>query len=446
MLKFARNRRRSDDTSDAILARLHRLHPKTIDLSLGRILRLLDRLDRPQDRLPPVIHAAGTNGKGSVIAFLRAILETAGYRVHAYTSPHLVRFNERIRLAGEIIPEPELAALLDECEHRNRDETITFFEITTAAALLAFARSKADVVLMECGLGGRYDATNVVARPALTIITPVSMDHMHYLGDTIRQIAAEKGAIQKTGVPSVIGPQSEAAAAVLLRQAEDVAARPFIHGRDWSVAPTARGFRYRSSDIDLDLPPPALAGSHQLANAGTAIACLERLEALDVSGTAIAEGLPAARWPGRLQRLNSGPHAASLPEGWDIWLDGGHNPAAGAVLADTAREWRDKPLHLVLGMMRHKEARHFLRPLAPFAASLRAIAIPDQDGSLSAEACAEAARDTGIRSATAQDIDHALADILRREKGPARILICGSLYLTGAVLARNEAAAQRKSA
>lgn len=440
MFKLAWKRPTIEQDCGAVLARMQGLHPKVIDLSLDRIAVLLQRLGRPQDRLPPVVHVAGTNGKGSVIAFLRAVLETAGHRVHSYTSPHLIRFNERIRLAGEDISDADLVAVLEECERANDGAPITYFEVTTAAALLAFSRAKADVLLLETGLGGRFDATNVVDRPAATVIAPVSMDHMHFLGDTIRQIAAEKGAIQKADVSSIIAPQFDKAKSVLLKQAEHVGAKTFLYGRDWTVEPSERGLRYRSARLALDLPRPGLIGAHQLVNAGTAVACLERLDALEVSDTAIAEGLPAARWPGRLQRLKSGPLAEILPADWQLWLDGGHNPAAGSALAEVAHAWQDKPLYLLFGMMRRKTPQHFLRPLAEKVAALRAVAIDGQEGSLSAAEAAEAAREVDIRAAAAATVEGALGDIAATEKGPARILICGSLYLAGSVLARNDIA------
>jgi dihydrofolate synthase/folylpolyglutamate synthase len=438
MLRLAQKfRRRSNEPSDVILERLTRLHPKLIDLSLDRIDILLDRLGRPQDQLPPVVHVAGTNGKGSVIACLRAVLEAAGYRVHAYTSPHLVRFNERIRIAGDIVSEPDLSALLDECERANKNESITYFEITTAAALLGFARTPADILLLECGLGGRFDATNVIARPAATVITPVSMDHMHYLGDTISQIAGEKAAIQKPDTPSVIAAQHELAENVILEAAALTGARPFAHGRDWSFTTTGDGFRYESRDLTLNLPAPALAGGHQIGNAATAVACLEQLRDLDISDTAIREGLPAAHWPGRLQHLATGTLPAMLPAGWELWLDGGHNPAAALALADMAEGWGDRPLYLVFGMMQQKEPQHFLRPLAPLARGLRAIPIPENDTCLDAATLAAAAREVDMNAAASETIESALADIVANADMPGRILICGSLYLAGAALAQN---------
>jgi dihydrofolate synthase/folylpolyglutamate synthase len=429
----------ADPSLTAALARLHQLHPNIIDLSLGRLLGLLEKLGRPQDRLPPVIHVAGTNGKGSVIAYLRAIFEAAGLSAHVYTSPHLVRFNERIRLAGRMIENAELVALFEECERANAGEPITFFEITTAAAMLAFSRTPADVVLLETGLGGRFDATNVVDRPAMTVITPVSMDHMDFLGDTIRQIAAEKAAIQKPGVPSIISPQMGQAQKVLLDYAEEVGAPAFAFGRDWRVRPSGDGFRYRSVRVQLDLPAPGLAGRHQLFNAGTAVACIEHLDGFEISDTAIRTGLSAAEWPARMQRLLDGPLNDMLPAGWELWLDGGHNPGAGSAIAETVSRWKTRPTYVILGMMRRKPAQNFLRPLAPLVKGLRGIAIPGHEDCHSGAELAEAALEVEIPSAKAAlDVRSALADIVRTEKRPGRVLICGSLYLAGAVLALNE--------
>lgn len=428
-----------DAALTAALARLHTLHPKVIDLSLGRILGLLEKLGRPQDRLPPVIHVAGTNGKGSVIADLRAIFEAAGLKAHVYTSPHLVRFNERIRVAGEIIGNAELVALFEECERANGGDVITFFEIATAAAILAFSRTPADVLLLEVGLGGQFDATNVVDRPTMTVITPVAMDHMEFLGDTIRQIAAEKAAIQKPGVPSVIGPQMNQASQVILDQAADVGAPAFAFGRDFRIRPNGRGFRYHSVRIQLDLPAPNLAGRHQLTNAGIAVACIEQLKGFEISDKAIRDGLRAAQWPARLQPLTHGPLVDMLPAGWELWLDGGHNPSAGSALAETVSHWKRKPLHLIVGMMQRKPAQNFLRPLAPWVRSVRGVAIPGHEACHSAADLAEAALEVEIPSAKAAlDVQSALSDLIRSGTKPSRVLICGSLYLAGAVLGMNE--------
>lgn len=429
---------REGSGSEPILARLTALHPKLIDLSLERIERLLTRLGRPERQLAPVVHVAGTNGKGSVVAFLDAMLEAAGYRVQAYTSPHLVRFNERIRLADGLIAEPALAALLEECEDANGGQPITFFEITTAAAFLAFSRQPADVLLLEVGLGGRLDATNVIERPLCTALTQIAIDHQHFLGPTLELIAGEKAAIMKSGVPAVVAPQEKAAAAVIERQAARVGAPLYRAGREWSLSPVPDGFRYRGAAPTMDLPAPALLGPHQLVNAATAIACLERMPAIRVGAPAIRLGLATARCPARLQRLTRGPLPALLPEGWELWLDGGHNTAAGAALAAATEPWSERPLHLIFGMLNTKDPRGFLRPFAGRAASVHAVAIPGEKNALDADSCRDAARAVGIWAASADGVAAAVGDVIAGAAAqPARILICGSLYLAGRVLAEN---------
>ena len=424
--------------ADPVLDRLKGLHPKVIDLSLDRVHRLLAALDHPERRLPPVVHVAGTNGKGSTLAFLRAMLEAAGLRVHVYTSPHLVRFHERIRLAGTLIDDDRLAALLEECEVANGGGPITFFEVTTVAALLAFAREPADVVLLETGLGGRLDATNVVDRPAVTAITRISYDHRQFLGDTLEAIAGEKAGIFKPGVPAVIFPQpAEEAARTLAARAEVIGAP--VHG--WSVTPTDGGFRFESARRRIELPLPGLAGAHQIVNAGVALACLDHLPVV-VDDAAVRRGLAAVEWPARLQRLTRGPLVDALPAGWDLWLDGGHNDSAGEVLAVQAGRWveeePERPLLLVYGMLASKEPREFLGPLAPFVTAARTVAIPGEEASLTAEDTAAATRACGIaESAAAADVASALQSLRGRVAGPARVLICGSLYLAGTVLAEN---------
>ena len=424
--------------ADPVLDRLKGLHPKVIDLSLDRVHRLLAALGHPERQLPPVVHVAGTNGKGSTVAFLRAMLEAAGYRVHVYTSPHLVRFHERIRLAGRLIDDDRLAALLEDCEVANAGQPITFFEVTTVAAFLAFAREPADVVLLETGLGGRLDATNVVDRPAVTAITRISYDHRQFLGDTLDAIAGEKAGIFKPGVPAVLAPQpQEAAERTLTARAAEVGAPVY----NWRVTPAGNGFRFESAKRALDLPPPGLAGAHQIVNAGVALACLDHLP-LAVDDEAVRRGLAAVEWPARLQRLTRGPLADSLPEGWDLWLDGGHNDSAGEVLAVQAASWAKedpaRPLLLVYGMLASKEPKEFLGPLAPFVTAARTVSIPGEEASLSAGDTAAATRACGIAdSAAAEGVADALADLKRRVPGPARVLICGSLYLAGTVLAEN---------
>jgi len=413
---------------------LQRLHVRLIDLSLDRVRRLLAALGDPQDKLPPVLHVAGTNGKGSTLAFLRAFLEAAGRRVHVYTSPHLVRFNERIRLAGDLIGEEELLALIDEVERVNAGAPITFFEITTALAFLAFTRVPADIVLLETGLGGRFDATNVVARPAAALITPISLDHQQFLGNTVAAIAFEKAGIIKSGRPCVLGPQSDEARAVLEARARELGAPLCRHGAEWSVAAAADGrLVYRGRRV-LTLPPPGLAGRHQYDNAGTALAALEWLEGPPPAETALARGMAAVEWPARLQRLRRGPLVAALPPGAELWLDGAHNMAGGAALAAQAAAWRDRPLGLVFGMLATHDAQGFLAALAPYAARLATVAIPGEANARPAAALAEIARGLGIAAEPAADIAEAVAHAARPG---ARVLICGSLYLAGRVLAEN---------
>ena len=324
--------------TDAILDRLMRLHPKLIDLELGRIERLLADVGSPHLKLPPVVHVAGTNGKGSLVAYLRAMAEAAGYRVHVYTSPHLVRFNERIRVAGELISDDMLEDVLTEAEQANREQPITFFEITTVSAFLAFARVPADLAVIEVGMGGRMDTTNVV-NPALSAITPIGYDHTSFLGDTLEKIAAEKAGILKRAVPAVIGRQREASAAVIAARAGELAVPLFRMGREWQVKPTAAGFRYDSDLFGLDLPAPALVGAHQIDNAATAVACIERLRAAQfrIDDAAVRKGLASVDWPARLQKLTRGPLVDALPPAGELWLDGGHNEDCGIVLGAPSR-------------------------------------------------------------------------------------------------------------
>jgi len=440
--------------SDRVLARLTQLHPKKIDLSLARIERLLTALGNPQDELPPALHVAGTNGKGSTVATLRACLEAGGYRVHAYTSPHLVRFHERIRLAGRLIEEDLLLDLLEECERANRGEPITFFEITTAAAFLAFARTPADIVLLETGLGGRLDTTNVLRRPAATAITPVSPDHQAFLGDTVAAIAGEKAGILKPGAPAIIGPQPDAAEAVIEARAAAIGAPLFRWHREWRCEPLSSlsriagegaraqragegvGMRYVGTRWQLDLPLPSLPGMHQIVNAGTAIACLEQLPQFSLPPAAIADGLRHIDWPARMQRLHHGPLIDLLPAGWELWLDGGHNPSAGEVIADVARGWHDRPLDLIVGMLKTKDGSGFLAPLASHARTLFAVTIPGEENPHPAAEIVTSAKSVGIAAREAASIDAALRDIVR-QAGPARVLICGSLHFAGIVLAEN---------
>jgi dihydrofolate synthase / folylpolyglutamate synthase len=422
--------------SDRVLERLGRLHPKLIDLSLGRVERLLAALGNPQDHLPPVVHVAGTNGKGSTIATLRACLEAGGYRVHAYTSPHLVRFHERIRLTGQLIEEGALIALLEECERANDGAPITYFEITTAAAFLAFIRTPADILLLETGLGGRLDATNVIGRPAVTAITPISLDHQAFLGDTVAKIAGEKAGILKAGAPAVIGPQPLEAEAVIKARASGLGAPLLRWQREWCCETAGNGMRFSGEHWRLDLPRPSLLGAHQIANAGVAIACLEQLQAFPVSSDAVAKGLLHIEWPARLQRLTRGPLVEMMPAEWEVWLDGGHNPGAGMILADVVANWRDRPLYLVVGMMNTKDAAGFLAPLAPYAKELAGVTIPGEENPLPAEVIAASAGSVGVPATSGASVDAALARFIS-ESTRGRVLICGSLHFAGTVLAEN---------
>lgn len=418
--------------SDAILARMMALHPKIIDLVLDRVWRLLEALDHPEKKLPPVIHLAGTNGKGSTQAMLRAGLEAAGKQVHAYTSPHLARFHERIRLAGELISEEALTAVLDECYEKNGGVDITYFEITTCAGILAMARTPADFTLLETGLGGRLDATNVVEQPAMTIITPISLDHEQFLGDTVAKIAAEKAGIIKRGVPCVVGPQPEEAMEVIEARAAALGAPLIAYGQHWHVWEERGRLVFQDETGLLDLPLPSLPGAHQIQNAGATLAALRYLK----MGDAAYEGaMTDATWPARMQRLTDHSLQARAPQA-ELWLDGGHNPAAGKALADHLAKLPSRPTHLICGMLNTKDASGFLRPLAEQAQSLTAVSIPDEINTLPADETAKMASECGHTARTAEDVTTALAQIVASDP-EARVLICGSLYLAGHILREN---------
>jgi dihydrofolate synthase/folylpolyglutamate synthase len=427
--------------TDQILDRLTRLHPKLIDFELERTERLLAAVGSPHLKLPPVVHVAGTNGKGSLVAYLRAMAEAAGYRVHVYTSPHLVRFNERIRVAGRLIDDDMLDAVLTECEQANQERPITFFEITTVAAFLAFARVPADLAVIEVGMGGRLDSTNVVT-PVLSAITPIGYDHTGFLGDRLEGIAAEKAGILKHAVPAVIGRQREVSAKVIAGEAGKLAVPLFRMGREWQVTPTPAGFRYDSDLLGLDLPAPALVGAHQIDNAATAVASIERLRAAQfrIDDASVRKGLRSVEWPARLQKLSRGPLTEAMPPAGELWLDGGHNEDCGIVLAHQAAEWAREPaalpLYLIFGMQTTKDASGFLRPLARHASTARAVPIEGHAAYTPQEACARAT-EVGLDCQPANDIGAALEDLLATQPAPMRILICGSLYLAGDVLARN---------
>ncbi len=433
--------------SDKLLADLKLLHPKLIDLSLGRIERLLAKLGNPHEKLPPVVHIAGTNGKGSTTAFLKAMLSAAGLRVHVYTSPHLVRFHERIELAGSDcvsrpIGEDQLVDVLTRTQAVNDGDDITQFEITTAAAFLAYAETPADVLLLEVGLGGRLDATNVVKRPALTVITPVSMDHAEKLGSTIGLIAAEKAGILKRGVPCVVAQQTDEALAVIVDTAHRVGAKPIVWGQDFDAFEQNGRLVVQTEAHVLDLPLPALVGRHQIVNAGTAVAAALQLEELRQNEAAIERGLLSAKWPARMQRLDCGPLPELLGRNCELWLDGGHNPSAGTALAQTLADLEErapKPLYLVCGMLGLKDAAGFLQPFRGLVRHVLTVPIPGaHEAPFSPDALAEVARRVDLSAETAPDIESALKRIELLDAGPKRVLICGSLYLAGHVLARQE--------
>lgn len=422
----------STSSSDIILVRMMALHPKIIDLTLDRMLRLLEALGNPQDRLPPVIHIAGTNGKGSTQAMLRAGLETAGKTVHAYTSPHLARFHERICLAGTLITEAVLTEVLDECYAANAGENITYFEITTCAALLAFSRTPADYTILEVGLGGRLDATNVIATPVATVITPVDLDHQQYLGETLREIAGEKAGIIKRRVACIVGPQQDTALEVI----EAVAARNMaplrIYGQHWHTQREAGRMIYQDEQGLLDLPLPNLLGLHQVQNAGGAIATLRML---GFDAAACEGAVTRAQWPARMQRLRQGPLVDAAGQA-ELWLDGGHNPAAGHALAALLDELPKVPTYLICGMLNTKDITGYLRPLAAQVVGLHAVSIPGEAATLPAATTAQAAQAVGIRATQSLDVATALADIVGQTP-QARVLICGSLYLAGNILRQN---------
>tara|TARA_B100000315_G_scaffold168434_1_gene156944 strand:- start:4699 stop:5979 length:1281 start_codon:yes stop_codon:yes gene_type:complete len=423
-----------------LVQRLNQHHPKVIDLSLERIERLLEVLGNPEARLPPVIHIAGTNGKGSSLAFMRSIAEAAGLRVHVYTSPHLVTFNERIRIAGELISDDALLALIDEVEAANVDAPITFFEITTAIALLAFSREPADLVLLETGLGGRLDATNVIARPAVTVLSPISQDHAGFLGDDLAGIAVEKAAIMKSGVTCVTTKQDQVVLDVIRGFAAGVDAPLIVEDEDWFIAIKGDQLTVMTPEGEIEPPLPALPGPHQLQNAGLAIVSLAALGDIRITREAVTSGLQSIDWPARMQKLTSGPLTDQLPDNWELWLDGGHNPAAGIALANTVKAMDDRPLYLIAGLINSKDPSGFLSPLKDHTTALWAVEITGEEASLSADEVSDTATALGIEALKASSIGDAITQITANKsanKLGGRILVCGSLYLAGSVLKDN---------
>ncbi len=397
----------------------------------------MSKLGNPEQHLPPVIHIGGTNGKGSTQAFLRAMMEAAGLKVHAYTSPHLVKFHERIRVAGDLIAEHDLSALLEECEVANDGEPITFFEITTAAAFLAFARTPADYLLLEVGLGGRLDATNVISKPAACCITSLGLDHQQYLGETIELIAREKAGIIKRGVPCIIGRMPQDARDAIEAVADNVKAPLSIAGQDWDVFEQHGRLVFQDGEGLLDLPMPALAGPHQISNAGNAIAVLRAIKDARISENHIAQGMKSVTWPARLQRLKGGTLSGLLDQQSELWLDGGHNADAGVVLAEALKAMPKKPLVIIWGMLNTKDATQFFNPLAALADHVVTLAIPGEANAISAEELAATVRKLGVDASPATGVEDAVRQAAKLNSA-ARVLICGSLYLAGHVLAAEE--------
>ncbi|MGE4528691.1 MAG: folylpolyglutamate synthase/dihydrofolate synthase family protein [Rhodospirillaceae bacterium] len=429
---------------DAVLDRFTRLHPKVIDLSLERMWRLLADLGNPQQALPPVIHVAGTNGKGSVVATLSALFAAAGQqRAHAYTSPHLVRFAERVRIAGALPSDDGLAALLEEVEAANAGRAITFFEATTAAALLAFARAPAEACLLETGLGGRLDATNVVAQPRAAVLTAIAYDHQDFLGTTLTEIAAEKAHILRPGAPAVIAAQPPEAMAEILRHAEEIGAQPWRRGEEWEIAETPDGFSVAAAGWRVTAPKPVLPGPHQVENAALALVAAHASGLLDVTDALAAAALPRVSWPGRLQRLTAGDLVTEL--GREFWVDGGHNPSAGAALAPVLAAWAaEGPVDLILGMQTTKDPVGYITAVAPYIRTIRAVPVESAPAPFNAAALAIVARDAVARAAGHANVTaHAgWRNALAAEKGEAgRLLVAGSLYLVGEILAANRVGA-----
>jgi dihydrofolate synthase / folylpolyglutamate synthase len=420
--------------SDAILMRLLALHPKIIDLSLDRMHRILAALDHPELKLPPVVHIAGTNGKGSTLAIIRAIMEAAGLKVHTYTSPHLVRFHERIRVAGELISEGALSALLEECEQANGSAPITFFEITTAAAFLAYARCKADYLLLEVGLGGRLDATNVIAHPAISIITSIGLDHQQYLGETVEEIAREKAGILKTASLGIIGAQSPEVRAEIEQVGLRVGAPLAIANQDWQSYVQHGRLVFQDENGLLDVPLPALQGPHQIDNAGNAIAAIRALKDARISDDDIATGLKTVSWPARLQNLGDGHLRQYVRPDCEMWLDGGHNGPAGIVLSQALRAMPSRNTIMIWGMLNSKHPGDFIANFKDCVSEVITLTIPDEANALAAEELCNIAKNKGLKAQAATSLEKALEQASHLKPAP-RIIICGSLYLAGHVLA-----------
>jgi dihydrofolate synthase / folylpolyglutamate synthase len=430
---------------DNIVARLLGLHPTRIDLSLDRMRRLLAALDHPERKLPPAIHVAGTNGKGSTVAFMRAILEAAGKSVHVYTSPELVRLNERYRIGtrsgGKLVSDGDLLDTLLECEMVNKGQPITIFEITTAAGFLLFARNPADIILLEVGLGGRLDATNVISHPLASVITPVSLDHTEYLGETIELVATEKAGILKMGAPGIIAAQTDEALRAIKRYASRIRASLKVQDEDWVVGEETGRMTYQDGDDLLDLPAPKLIGQHQFGNAGLAIAALRSIEGIEIPNAAFEAGLLNAVWPARMQRISHGDLLSMVPQGSEIWLDGGHNPACGTAIAATMADLEERvsrPLMIIVGLLKSKDLRGFLRNFVGLSSRIAAVPVPSRDECWSPDEIAAAAREMGFSALSCDNLESALLKTNKLNDSEApRILVTGSLHLAGRALATN---------
>ena len=423
------------------------LHPKGYDLSLERVTRLLQRLGDPQDQVPPVIHIAGTNGKGSCAAFSRALLEAADYRVHTHTSPHLVHWHERYRLAakggGRLVEDKVLAEAVARVAEANGGQTITVFEILTAVTFLLFSEHPADATILEVGLGGRFDATNVVKKPAVSVIMPVSLDHQAFLGDRVELIAAEKAGIIKRGCPVVIGAQeSETATQVLLETAERLGCPVSVYGQDFIAFEENGRMVYQDEDGLMDLPLPRLPGRHQFANAAAAIAAV-KTDGFEISHRAAEKAMTTADWPGRMQKLTQGRLVDLAPRGADIWLDGGHNPGASVVIAEAMAEQEEKnprPLFLIAGMINTKDQHGYFSAFKGLVRHVYTVPGNFSDAGVSNDELAARANEAGLSAEPVTSVASALAllrDTWDASEPPPRVLIGGSLYLAGAVLAEN---------
>ena len=414
------------------------LGARPIDFDLTRIQELLANLGNPQDKLPPVIHVAGTNGKGSTIAFLKAIFEAAGYKVHRYTSPHLISFNERITIAGSDISDKLLDQVAEECKQAAGDIKVTFFEGTTAMAFLAFSKIDADIVLLETGMGGRLDATNMVSNPLLSIITSISYDHTEYLGDTLAKIAKEKAGIMKHQVPCVIGYQYDESMESLENSSADIGTPLFRYGSEWKIQRSEDGFFYIEGENALKLPKPSLFGPHQYLNAGNAVAAIQCIsERFNITNEHISKGIETASWAARMERITRGALLNLIDDGWEIWLDGAHNKAASQMLSHVADEWSDKPLFAIAGITKGRKCDDFFLPLKDKVQHVCGIRVESEPSAYSAEEVSRQISQIGIDTSPADDIEDAIKQIKQKSDKPSRILICGSLYLAGDIKSYN---------